>query len=168
MKPSVKHFVLIRHAHRHIIDPLEDNGLSEKGRLQSLKIKDFLLKNFVSHKAFQNEPLCLHSSPRLRCRWTLDPFAEEIGEPIEINNLLDEAAHQRVPLEKRVEKFLVWLKDQAPSLVIACSHGDWIPVFMASVGLPDLSLKKAGLSWFTFYDKAFKLKEVIQQWDLDS
>ena len=161
----MREFVLVRHAHRHVIDPMGDNGLSEKGRLQSLKVKDYLMKHFVSKSLKDRKPLLLHSSPRLRCRYTLEPFAEEIGRPVEINNLLDEAARQRMPMDQRIKKFIRWLTRDTHENVIACSHGDWIPEFFRHVLDREESLKKSGLCRFEVHGDQLKAVETVQEWD---
>lgn len=126
MTPRAKTIFLVRHAHRDTSDPTADNGLSDKGRDQA-KAVDRAYK-----KIFGKTPALLLSSPKRRCLETLAPLAKRLGAPIQRENGLLEGSY----LEARVEEFLSWWKRKAPDLVVACSHGDWIPAFLhAALGV---------------------------------
>ena len=159
-----KKLILVRHAHRNVIDPADDNGLSEKGKKQADAICNYFLKSFGK----KSDPQLL-SSPRTRCQETLAPLAKKLELESKILHLLDEGAQTKHgPLEKRIEEFLAWWRDEAPAFVMACSHGDWIPVFFGMAIREDLNLKKSGWAELELKDGKMTLKNVIQSWDLDS
>ena len=151
----MKTFFLVRHAHRDIIHSSDDNGLSEKGRRQSFAIVDFFETTLDGKKSVY---LC--SSPRVRCQETLGPLSDALKKELHIDPLLDESAHQKRPLEKSIDLFLQWLREQKIETVIACSHGDWIPVFFDKVTGHEESLKKSGLCEFEFHNNEFKIKKI--------
>jgi hypothetical protein len=43
-----------------------------------------------------------------------------------------------------VQKFFRWWKQRAPDVVVACSHGDWIPLFTRLALGTEVDLKKGG------------------------
>ncbi len=61
----------------------------------------------------------VYSSPYVRCRETVEPLAAKIGHRVRDSEQLAEGASTRDTME--------WLRTQAGSRVVACSHGDVIP-----------------------------------------
>lgn len=117
----MKTLILIRHAHRDKSDGHErDNGLSEKGKVQALAIRDLFLKRYRGTTPH------LVSSPKERCVETLMPIGEALNLDIEVMQLLSEGDS----LKKRCQQFWEWWQEDAPTFVVACSHGDWIPEFV--------------------------------------
>ena len=96
-----------------------DRPLSKKGWKQSARVADRLAGL---------EPRLLLSSPYVRCVQTLEPLAQRIHLPVEIDKRLRE--------DEPVEPLLELLAD-APASTVLCSHGDLIP---AAIG----SLRRAG------------------------
>ena len=136
--------ILLRHAHRDTgLGRDRDNGLSEKGNEQARAFRDYFLKSYDA------KPFLL-SSPKKRCRQSLEPLADKIASPPEVDKLLDEQSDTESfdALERRVEIFQTWMEETQHPLVIACSHGDWIPIFADKAISQPLSLKKG--AWFTF------------------
>jgi broad specificity phosphatase PhoE len=155
-----KILIIVRHAHREVINPLEDNGLSEKGHKQARKI----LKHFKS--SCGKVPITLMSSPRTRCQETIEPIAEFLKQKITISNDLDEGAQTKFGrLEKRIEDFKKWCIERAPEMTLICSHGDWIPAFFEHTIGQALELKKAGWATLHVNGNRFSLAEAIQHWD---
>jgi 8-oxo-(d)GTP phosphatase len=117
----MKTLILVRHAHRDKLEGKEqDNGLSQKGQAQALAIERLYRKLYPA-----TEPL-LASSPKQRCVETLMPLAEKLDLDLEIMKLLSEGDS----LKKKTQKFFEWWQQEAPAIVVACSHGDWIPEFL--------------------------------------
>ncbi len=122
-----KTFVLVRHAHRDTDSGREkDNGLSAKGRDQAKEFRDAMLEMAL------DQPAVFLSSPKKRCVETLEPLAKKMGSPVEIDKLLDEQSHGESysGLERRIDLFIAWVQRASVPLIIASSHGDWIPAFM--------------------------------------
>jgi 8-oxo-dGTP diphosphatase len=87
-----------------------DRPLSGRGRTQA--------RDLVQRLA--GVPLArLLSSPKLRCRQTLEPIALERGLRVEVDATWSEGAPAGLALEQ--------LRALAPSPVVACSHGDLLP-----------------------------------------
>lgn len=156
--PSSKKLLILRHAHREVAHPSDDNGLSAKGRLQSRAVANQF------QKSFGNIDAKILSSPRLRCQETLEPLADYLGISIEISKWLDEGASGN--LVNRIDDFTLWWKTKGPAFLIICSHGDWIPEFFSRTLQSDLSLKKAGWAEIEFDGQKVFVKKIIQEWDL--
>src|SRR4051794_36350749 len=78
--------VIIRHAHRNKAFGAEaDNGLSAKGRRQARAAARFFKKRFKGRKPN------IFSSPKRRCRETLEPIAKLSGREIQIVDCLNES-----------------------------------------------------------------------------
>lgn len=117
----MKTLLLIRHAHRDKPNGRdEDNGLSEKGHLQARAIQSLFFKQYP-----RITPALL-SSPKQRCVETLMPLAKKLDVDIEVMPLLSEGG----ALKKNTQSFWDWWQKDAPTFVVACSHGDWIPAFV--------------------------------------
>ena len=89
-----------------------DRPLSAEGRAQALAIADGWAGG---------APAAVLSSPRLRCRETVQPLAERFGIPLVVESRLDE--------DTPFEKVLALLED-SPDSTVFCSHGDVIPAVM--------------------------------------
>jgi len=135
-----KTLILVRHAHRDKDQGAGfDNGLSEKGQDQARKIG----AHFATRLEGSN-PVFL-TSPKKRCVETIQAIYKAVLKDTKnvkapkVEELLGEGPY----IDDRVEKFFDWWKDEASDLVVACSHGDWIPTFVHfTVGI-DIPLKKA-------------------------
>lgn len=135
-----KTLILVRHAHRDKSRGRQrDNGLSSKGKKQR-EVFEQAWERRLSKKS----PAFL-SSPKRRCTETIAPLAAKLDCRVRVSALLDE---QHGELKEsygrfrgRVKRFLSWWKAKGPDLMIACSHGDWIPELVSLVkGKPkDLS-----------------------------
>lgn len=134
-----------------------DNGISKKGEHQA----NLLLKHFISNFKDQNPEIV--SSPKLRCIETVEPIAKSLDCNIKINQLLDEGGNH---LEK-TNKFLRWWLEEAPELVIACSHGDWIPVFIGQITGSEIELSKGGWAEFHLTKGKTSLYSLIQNLNFD-
>jgi 8-oxo-dGTP diphosphatase len=146
----VRRLFLIRHAHRDVIDPYDDNALSERGHEQATQLATTLKRVLISSSSQ------LFSSPRLRCIQTLTPLSDALGVPIQIDRVLADAADGNV--EQRVRRFLGdWLKSPAGETWIACSHGDWLPEFFHQSVSADLQMSKAQVA-VVIQDAAGKLE----------
>ena len=89
-----------------------DRPLSDDGRAQALTIA----------REWPGEtPVAVLSSPRLRCRETVQPLADRFGLELRVEETLDE--------DTPFERTLAMLED-APDGTVCCSHGDVIPAVM--------------------------------------
>jgi broad specificity phosphatase PhoE len=114
--------VVVRHAHRHKLEPDEDNGISEKGEEQ---VKE-LVESFRQGRL----PLAKEfwSSPKKRCVQTLEPMAAVALQKVKIEKLLDEQSHKESSREfgGRIASLVEKLQKASETLYIS-SHGDVIP-----------------------------------------
>jgi len=137
-----KILILVRHAHRRTRQGRErDNGLSEKGVRQVARLRRYFR---TAHEGLEGVFL---SSPRRRCVETIQPLARGRRGRVEISPLLleEEEGESRAGLRRRVDEFCRWWADEAPLLVVACSHGDWIPLAVAELTGARVVVRKAGL-----------------------
>ncbi len=150
-------FILVRHAHRDTdMGRSRDNGLSEKGRDQAKAFRDHFLETYGSKTAL------LLSSPKKRCLQTLEPLSHKIATPVEVEALLDEQSEGESfsDLEDRVSLFQAWREAEEAPLVVASSHGDWIPSFADKTVQQALPLKKG--AWLTFEISEKKKWKLVQ------
>jgi len=138
---EIRTLLIVRHAHRELVNRAHDNGLSAKGQEQAQKFMRYFLKNFSSQI-----PL-LESSPRLRSQDTLEPLSMQLKIPIKINLLLEEqSADSEKSFVNRIEAFLKQWENAQSRLVVACSHGDWIPIFLKKAVGEAFDLKKGAMA----------------------
>lgn len=116
-----RHLILIRHGHRDKLLDESDNGLSEKGVRQAKRLAEFFGDEFKSEKS-----IVLMTSPRVRCRETLEPLSRKLDRPVATNPWLEEGG----PLGAKVRGFLKEWSQRPERITFACSHGDWIPTFI--------------------------------------
>jgi len=142
----VKTLVLIRHAHRDTSDRDADDGLSDKGRAQALA----LAAHYRTHYFETAEKLgvTIRSSRRKRCVETVEPIARLHGRKVEtfLPLLEQESGETELVFVERVLEFVRWWKEDAPNFVVACSHGDWLPLVTEKlIGRP-MDFKKGALA----------------------
>lgn len=110
---------LVRHAkagERRVWDGDDfDRPLSKRGRKQSA---------LVGRRLAESHPSMLCSSPYVRCVQTLEPLAERVGLPVEIEKRLTEDE----PLDPALK-----LLTEVPDGTVMCSHGDLIPATIAAL-----------------------------------
>jgi broad specificity phosphatase PhoE len=120
--------VLVRHAHRDTSHKDLDNGLTSRGKKEA----QFLAQVLPQQYDLRNSLFL--SSPKQRCIETILPLAKTAKQEVQIESLLDEQSHHETSgdLHRRIEKFLKqWKKrefKQNPQIIVACSHGDWLPL----------------------------------------
>ena len=149
----MKKLILIRHAHRHKVPGIINNGLSNKGEKQARLVADYYSAFFKDQKS----PLL--SSPLKRCIETLEPLSKRLDTEIEIVQSLGEGSG----LYERAEKFLRDWESLDLDLCIACSHGDWIPVFLERYAGLVTDIKKGGWAELEFLGrKQFKVVKLLQ------
>lgn len=148
-----KTLILLRHAHRDVIDPSADNSLSKKGRAQAEAVLRFYKDRFGKDGAL------LLSSPKKRCLQTLDPLAEMLASRVKTDERLLEGPWK---LEVRVREFLSWWKASAPPRTVACSHGDWIPEFTRLAVGQEVPLRGGGWVEMTLEGDIPRLDAVLQ------
>jgi broad specificity phosphatase PhoE len=120
---KIKTLFLVRHAHR---EPESEKGirpvsLSAKGIHQSELIAEY----FESH--IYQKKTALLSSPRKRCIETLSPLSKKSKIQIEILDELDEGGD----LDAKIKAFKKTIQSSPHEVIIACTHGDWIPYFIS-------------------------------------
>jgi broad specificity phosphatase PhoE len=137
--------ILIRHAHRDVMNRMDDNGLSEKGRDQALAISAFY------QDQLRMKGVRLMASPKERCQETLAPLSKTLGIEVEVDPLLDEQGPHESEMEMidRIQNFLAQAQS-AEGAWVACSHGDWLPVAINSLSCQWVQMKKGSsveVSW---------------------
>lgn len=147
---ATKYLILVRHAHRDTQDGRRlDNGLSEKGLAQAEEIAQTLIKKFGN----EIKDASLYSSPKKRCIQTLEPLAKKIKKEIVSDQDLEEGGR----LIKKIQSFTETFEHGVSNIVIACSHGDWIPEFIEINFSLFMDIKKGELIYFEFTDHKFKI-----------
>jgi len=149
--------ILVRHAHRDTSDRERDNSLSDRGREQAKAVSRYF------RERFKKESALLVSSPKVRCIETLLPLADKLGVDVKVVDLLDEQSESDAGFQRRLEKFFRWWKLRGPELVVACSHGDWIPAFAHKVLGLSVDLKKGGWLEIEARDGALSLRWILQK-----
>lgn len=134
--------ILVRHAHRDTRNKKRDNGLSKKGRKQSLALATFFDDQFAGHS------VCFTSSPKLRCVETLQPLAKKLRIKIAISPELREKEPKEAAtrFRLRIKKIIEHWPAENPQIWVVCGHGDGIPLALRElIGLP-IELKKGGVA----------------------
>lgn len=139
--PKKKTLIIVRHAHRETAQGrLLDNGLSDKGRSQADLIQQLFNKEFPGSTAR------LVSSPKARCRETLEPLAKSLHVAIESEPLLLEGGEHFVgvpdQIDQRIDLFFSEWTQRHEAITVACSHGDWIPEFLVRYASIETEVKK--------------------------
>lgn len=142
----IKQLILIRHAHRDNSDRGLDNGLSPKGEKQARWLKRYVEGRF-SREEWKDLKAVLLSSPKKRCVETLLGLSEHFDLPCEKEMDLDEQKPNEsfAQFEARIHEFLKWWVKDAPPVVVACSHGDWLPLAVFHLLGASVEMKKG--SW---------------------
>lgn len=137
-KTNQKILILLRHAHRDLSDRSMDNGLSEQGWVQAKAISEEYLSQWGT------APSLLLSSKKLRCQETLEPLSEKIKTSVQIDPRLleQEAGESYSEFYTRIEAFLLDWKNKGPTHVVACTHGDWLPVALEMLTGSAVDMKK--------------------------
>ncbi len=156
----MKILVLVRHAHRDRLEGESDNGLSAKGLKQAKAVRRFFKRRYG-----RAEP-AIFSSPKVRCIETLEPLARWLNVPIERLAELDEGGS----LDGKIRAFrdhFVSLESPSrhpdePELVVACSHGDWIPRAIELWTGTEIFLDKGGWAELRWTDDKLELAWVVQ------
>jgi broad specificity phosphatase PhoE len=139
-----KTLILIRHAHREVVEPAEDNGLSAKGRGQVEGLVEHLHRHL--QREFDGVRPRFLCSPKKRCRETLGPVAQREKCEFKVDPRLSECSPVETSREflERIRQFAQEWKQGGKELTVICSHGDWIPEFVAEIANARISIKKAG------------------------
>jgi broad specificity phosphatase PhoE len=135
--------ILVRHAHRDTSDRALDNGLTEKGRAQARALLAHYLEEFPPG---QGPPPKVLTSPKRRCIETVAAIAERAGTRVEVSAELDEQSSQESDEEfdGRIRGFVRRWVSGKEALVIACSHGDGLPIALREATGARAKLKKGG------------------------
>lgn len=148
-----KRLIFIRHAHRDTEIHTRDNGLSERGHEQ--------VKLLVKHARNREiEDALFLSSPKVRCIETISPVAEDCRSKIKIDERIGEGCSAAA-----MESFVDWWKYEAPDLVVACSHGDVIPMLVQKLSGAAISIKKAGWCELELVGREVYLTWLVQKYD---
>lgn len=145
--------ILMRHAHRDVTNRLEDNGLSEKGRIQAEKIREVLSPKLGPEFKF-------FSSPKKRCQETLQPIAQYFSqEPLSLPLLNERQSNED---SKSFDKRICELRNLITHSLepgVYCSHGDLLPELMLK--LTDLHVDFGKSGWA-------ELRHTGDQWVVES
>ena len=146
----MRRLYLVRHAHRDTADRILDNGLTEKGREQALRIRDWFIRSGLPI------PKEILSSPKARCRETLEPLALGAGSKLRVDLGLDEQRENESTgaLGNRVMSWLEsWIASEAETTIV-CSHGDWIPILVGLCTGKRLEISKGAIVGLEFPSRA--------------
>ncbi len=151
-----KLIIIIRHAHRSKkVGPDEDNGLSKKGFVQAKQIQNHF------NRVFGKEVPVIISSPKRRCIETVERIAIERGSEVICSSQLDEGGD----LKKKTNLFIKQLSNMKAPLVVACSHGDIIPILIKGLIGVELILDKGAWAQFEYEEDDFNLRWIFQNFN---
>jgi broad specificity phosphatase PhoE len=148
-----KRLIFIRHAHRDTEFYSRDNGLSEKGLKQVKSVVRFARTREIEDALFL-------SSPKLRCIETITPVAKDQESEVILEFRIGEGCS-----DADLESFADWWKYEAPDLVLACSHGDVIPMLVKRITGADISIKKAGWCELELIGREVVLTWLVQKYE---
>ncbi len=131
--------VALRHAHRTVGLPTEDNGLSPKGQAQTQRLTKAIIDKWGKSIKWK-----LLSSPKLRCQETLSLLEKELDLEIIVSPELDEQgpSESSIDMIQRISQFVENLESHRGNYIL-CSHGDWIPMFQEIIVGQSDSISKA-------------------------
>jgi len=159
--PRPKTLIIVRHAHRDKAAGRErDNGLSAKGKRQTERLLTYFDSRYRDTRPY------MVSSPKVRCVETLLPLAKKEKTELQISTLLLEQGSQETKkaMAKRVKRFCDWCRSpEAPELLVACSHGDWIPVCLEELTGVTVHLSKAGWAEIEWSRGQAELRWLLQE-----
>ena len=113
----------LRHAHRDVDDPSVDNGLSEKGWEQCEDIVRYLKKKVP---VFDE----MRSSPKLRCRQTIEFVARSYKQKVSEDWALNECGSDSDrDFRDRIVKYLEKLRAERRHLLLG-THGDVLDIVL--------------------------------------
>ena len=138
--------LLFRHGHREKTWGHEaDNGLSERGRAQVAEWSRMMQEIERSPEDAVGR-IRVFSSPKSRCQETLSPWSETWAKHVEVDQRLDEqGVMSDAVFVGQVRDFLSTLAScQLGNMVVLCSHGDWIPLFVEMATGQRVNLGTAG------------------------
>lgn len=162
-----RRLILIRHAHRDIIDRDADNGLSIKGRKQSKWIAKYA-QSFWKPEEFNKGGGQILCSPKIRCIETVEPLAAILKAEVTIEKLLEEKASKETEKEfqNRVCSFLAaWRKMKSRELIV-CSHGDYLPLLLFQCLGIAFDVRKGSWVELEWSSAGFELKAYIPNFKL--
>ena len=138
-----KTIILIRHAHRDNTNRELDNGLSEKG-LKQVEVLKKWMPPIV--KEWECQGAVALTSPKKRCVETLTPVARRVLAPIEVWDDLDEQSNNESHEKfwERIQHSIHQIHKRPEELVLVCSHGDYLPLFIFHLLGLNLELNKGG------------------------
>ena len=148
-----KRIVFIRHAHRDTEIHSRDNGLSDKGKKQVRQVVRFSRLRELENALYL-------TSPKIRCVETITPVAEEYRSEVVVESRIGEGGTL-----KDLESFIDWWKYEAPDLVVACSHGDVIPLLVERITGGSVAIKKAGWCEIELFGRDATLTWLVQKYE---
>lgn len=135
--------ILIRHAHRDTSDRDADNGLSEKGLVQAGWINRYFGTQFSSGD-WKKQSGEIYCSPKRRCRETIIPLAKSLKTEIRVEEALDErqSSESFPAFNDRIHSLIQKWQRSSAGLVVACGHGDWLPIAAFHILGVSIEMKK--------------------------
>ncbi|MBL7715722.1 MAG: histidine phosphatase family protein [Bdellovibrionales bacterium] len=155
-----KKLFLVRHAHRDNSIQTLDNGLSEKGLRQARAIG---LQIAQEIRRRESDTVAVFSSPKKRCRETVEPLVDRIGSSLVIDPDLTEQGPEESLSEmiERISVFLARIREATDVQVfVACSHGDWLPLAARKLVGQEMDFRKG--AWIE-YELTGQGARVVQQ-----
>ncbi len=151
---------LIRHAHRDKAThgTPRPTCLSLRGRHQANLIAEYF------EGIIKGQKPALFTSPRKRCQETLEPLSAQSSLDLLTLDSLDEGGD----FDSKIQSFLRTLENTNADIVIACTHGDWIPYFTDSVLKTSTEPKKGAIiKIIQENDDELKFAEIIQSLEVE-
>ena len=148
-----KRLIFIRHAHRDTEVHSRDNGLSEKGLKQVRQLVRFSEDREIENASFI-------TSPKLRCIETVTPVAKAMKAKVVMDPRIGEGCSM-----SDLEQFIDWWKYEAPDVLVACSHGDVIPMLVQKITGGVISIKKAGWCEIELVGRDAYLTWLVQKYE---
>lgn len=154
-----KSLILVRHAHRDKPHgSAYDNGISDKGRRQTERLTHYFRKHLKENS------VTIQSSAKKRCVETVAPLAKLLKVDVSPSELLTEQGPRETSaeLQARVKSFCKQWKTSGPGVLVACSHGDWLPICLSLLVGPEIELEKGAFARLDMVDNEIHLTWVVQ------
>lgn len=137
--------------------------MDEKGTRQAELIKEHFHQRFQS---MDPKELDFQTSPKKRCVETLEGLAKSLKKEAFITPLLDErqSGEDSKAFTKRIRSFLESFKQQKAEIVMACSHGDYIPSFIKLTTDLSTDIGKAGWIELSYENDQWRVEELVAHW----
>lgn len=156
---------LVRHAHRDNSIQTLDNGLSEKGIRQAKAIGS-QISDRIREMGKEGSSVLVTSSSKKRCQETVAPLVDRLGSALVLDpDLIEQGPEESImEMVARIEVFLKKSRARHDvDVIVACSHGDWLPIAARKLVGQDLDFRKGAWIEFELTDSSTRVVQEVQE-----